>query len=68
MTVPDIPSLISAARAAQHHAARAALARGLRHPITRTLLAAAAMAAATAYQAGHRVHDIHHHDRRFSDE
>ncbi|MFD3920234.1 hypothetical protein [Streptomyces sp. NPDC058595] len=65
--MPDIPSLISAARAAQHRAARAALARGLRHPATRVLLASAAMAAATAYQAGHRVRDIHHHDWRFSD-
>ncbi|WP_381805502.1 hypothetical protein [Streptomyces niveus] len=58
------------ARAAQYLAARAIAVRGLAHPTTRRLLAIAAMAAATAWEAGHRVHDIHHPapPRRFSDE
>ncbi|MFE7574676.1 hypothetical protein ACFU5Z_08060 [Streptomyces sp. NPDC057521] len=56
---------IRAARAAQKRAARAIAARGLAHPLTRILLAAAATAAAQAWEAGHRVTDIHpaHHAR-----
>ncbi|MFB7211066.1 hypothetical protein [Streptomyces sp. NPDC056255] len=50
---------IRAARTAQHHAVRAITARGLAHPITLTLLAAAATAAARAWDAGHRVTDTH---------
>ncbi|MYW08576.1 hypothetical protein GT034_09500 [Streptomyces sp. SID2563] len=50
---------IRAARAAQKRAARAIAARGLAHPLTRILLAAAATAAAQAWEAGHRVTDIH---------
>ncbi|WP_331737345.1 hypothetical protein OG520_44755 (plasmid) [Streptomyces sp. NBC_00984] len=50
---------IRAARIAQHHAVRAITARGLAHPITLTLLAAAATAAARAWDAGHRVTDTH---------
>ncbi|MEU2357935.1 hypothetical protein ABZ599_34000 [Streptomyces misionensis] len=65
MSVP----LIDAARAAQQRAARAALAVGPAHPLARLLLAAAALAAATAWDAGHRVTDLHparrnHHERR----
>ncbi|MFC5659083.1 hypothetical protein [Streptomyces nogalater] len=61
--------LIDAARAAQDRAARAALAVGPAHPLARLLLAAAALAAATAWDAGHRVTDLHparrhHHERR----
>ncbi|MFD5728328.1 hypothetical protein ACFWMT_19855 [Streptomyces sp. NPDC058368] len=55
MTIPVIP----AARTAQHLAARAATVCGLAHPLTRLLLAAAATAAAQAWEAGHRVTDIH---------
>lgn len=51
--------LIAAARAAQHRAARAIATRGLAHPFTRVLLAAAATAAAQAWDAGHRVTDLH---------
>ncbi|MGZ2360954.1 hypothetical protein LRE75_30470 [Streptomyces sp. 372A] len=50
---------IRAARAAQKRAARAIAVRGLAHPLTRILLAAAATAAAQAWEAGHRVTDIH---------
>ncbi|MFP8886813.1 hypothetical protein [Streptomyces mangrovi] len=50
---------IATARAAQQHAARAAFRYGVRHPVTRAFLAAAATAAAAAYAAGHRVHDLH---------
>ncbi|OII61332.1 hypothetical protein BJP40_05975 [Streptomyces sp. CC53] len=50
---------IPAARAAQQRAVRAAAARGLAHPVTRALLAAAARAAASAWEAGHRVRDVH---------
>ncbi|MCX4902355.1 hypothetical protein [Streptomyces sp. NBC_00892] len=50
---------IRAARTAQHHAVRAITTRGLAHPITLTLLAAAATAAARAWDAGHRVTDTH---------
>ncbi|PRH79656.1 hypothetical protein C6N75_08465 [Streptomyces solincola] len=55
-----MPHRISAARAAQRRAARAALHRGMTHPVTRMLLAAAALAAAAAWEAGHRVIDLHH--------
>ncbi|MBZ6093412.1 hypothetical protein KVH02_34685 [Streptomyces olivaceus] len=59
---------IQAARAAQHRAARAASRIGAGHPLTRVLLAAAAVAAAAAWDAGHRVADLHpprqHHERR----
>ncbi|MEU2440181.1 hypothetical protein ABZ595_28965 [Streptomyces rubradiris] len=51
--------LIDAARAAQHRAARAALAVGPAHPLARLLLAAAALAAAAAWESGHRVTDLH---------
>ncbi|MFC7994328.1 hypothetical protein ACFUV2_34200 [Streptomyces pilosus] len=65
-----MPHRIHAARTAQHRAARAALALGPAHPLTRLLLAAAAMAAAAVWEAGHRVADLHHpsgrhhHERR----
>jgi len=51
--------LIRAARTAQTRAVRAALRVGPAHPRTRLLLAAAAVAAAAAWEAGHRVADIH---------
>ncbi|MEU4655104.1 hypothetical protein AB0G32_14390 [Streptomyces sp. NPDC023723] len=54
-----MPHLIQAARAAQHRAARAAATAGAAHPWTRLLLAAAAMAATAAWEAGHRVADLH---------
>ncbi|MCQ4203891.1 hypothetical protein SOM70_35825 [Streptomyces salinarius] len=54
-----MPHLIHAARAAQHRAARAAAHVGTSHPLTRLLLTAAAMAAAAAWEAGHRVADLH---------
>jgi hypothetical protein len=61
-----MPHLIQAARAAQQRAARAALAVGSHHPLARVLLAAAAMAATAAWEAGHRVADLHpsnqHHE------
>lgn len=38
---------------------RAIAARGLAHPLTLALLAAAATAAATAWDAYHRVNDTH---------
>ncbi|MFJ2875468.1 MULTISPECIES: hypothetical protein [unclassified Streptomyces] len=47
------------ARTAQHHAVRAITARGLAHPITIALLAAAATAAARAWDTGHRVAETH---------
>ncbi|MFD5065266.1 hypothetical protein [Streptomyces sp. NPDC058394] len=50
---------IRLARIAQHGAVRAIAARGLAHPLTLALLAAAATAAARAWDAGHRVNDIH---------
>ncbi|MCX4451543.1 hypothetical protein [Streptomyces sp. NBC_01789] len=50
---------IRAVRAAQKRAVRAITARGLAHPLTGLLLAAAATAAAQAWEAGHRVADIH---------
>ncbi|MFH8894257.1 hypothetical protein [Streptomyces sp. NPDC017949] len=50
---------IPAARTAQHHAVRAIAARGLTHPLTQALLAAAVFTAAAAREAGHRVTDIH---------
>ncbi|MGW2713385.1 hypothetical protein ACWC4J_31070, partial [Streptomyces sp. NPDC001356] len=42
---------------------------GSGHPLARLLLAAAALAAATAWEAGHRVTDLHsarrhHHERQ----
>ncbi|WP_331756028.1 hypothetical protein OH791_38510 (plasmid) [Streptomyces anulatus] len=51
--------LIRAARTAQHLAVRALTADGLAHPFTLALLAAASTAAARAWEAGHRVTDIH---------
>ncbi|MET7409386.1 hypothetical protein ACIBSR_38810 [Streptomyces sp. NPDC049936] len=54
-----MPHLIPAARAAQHRAARAASRIGAGHPLTRLLLAAAAVAATAAWEAGHRVADLH---------
>jgi hypothetical protein len=54
-----MPHLIQAARAAQQRAARAAHAVGPAHPLARRLLAAAAAAAARAWEAGHRVTDLH---------
>ncbi|KQZ12365.1 hypothetical protein ASD51_33120 [Streptomyces sp. Root55] len=51
--------LIRAARAAQHHAVRAIALRGLTHSLTHLLLTAAATVAAQAWDAGHRVADIH---------
>jgi len=51
--------LIRAARTAQTRAVRAALRVGPAHPRTRLLLAAAAVAAAAAWEAGHRVADVH---------
>ncbi|MDX3232529.1 hypothetical protein [Streptomyces sp. ME19-01-6] len=54
-----IPSGIRAARAAQYRAARAVATCGLAHPLTCTLLAAASLAAALAWDAGHPVHAIH---------
>jgi hypothetical protein len=59
-----MPHPIQAARAAHQRASRAALAVGSQHPLTRVLLAAAAMAAAAAWEAGHRVTDLHHPARR----
>jgi hypothetical protein len=62
-----MPHLIQAARAAQHRAARAAAHVGTGHPLTRLLLAAAAVAATAAWEAGHRVADLHpprHNERR----
>ncbi|MEU9083384.1 hypothetical protein [Streptomyces sp. NPDC048357] len=50
---------IPAARNAQHHAVRAIAARGLSHPLTQALLAAAVLTAVAAWKAGHRVTDIH---------
>ncbi|WP_138908506.1 hypothetical protein [Streptomyces chryseus] len=54
-----LPHPIGAARTAQQHAVRAIAVRGLAHPVTRALLAAAALAAAMAWEAGHRVTDTH---------
>ncbi|MFF1560993.1 hypothetical protein [Streptomyces sp. NPDC058279] len=50
---------IPTARTVQHHAVRAIAARGLSHPLTQALLVAAALTAAAAWDAGHRVTDIH---------
>ncbi|WP_434600207.1 hypothetical protein [Streptomyces sp. A5-4] len=50
---------IRVARTAQHLAVRAITLRGLAHPLTLALLAAAATAAAQAWDAGHQVADIH---------
>jgi hypothetical protein len=55
MTLPPI----RVARAVQHLAARAITTRGLADPITRALLTTAALAAAAAWEAGHRVPDLH---------
>ncbi|MFH9298825.1 hypothetical protein [Streptomyces sp. NPDC017520] len=52
-------ALIRAARTAQHLAVRALAAHGLAHPLTLVLLAAASTTAARAWEAGHRVTDIH---------
>lgn len=57
--IADMHPPIRMARAAQHLAARAIAARGLAHPVTRALLAVAALAAAGAWEAGHRVTDLH---------
>lgn len=54
-----MPHLIQAARSAQHRAARAAVLLGTRYPFARRLLATAAAAAITAWEAGHRVADLH---------
>ncbi len=54
-----MPHLIQAARTAQHRAARAAAHIGAGHPRTRLLFAAAAVAATAAWDAGHRVIDLH---------
>ncbi|MFI6881152.1 hypothetical protein ACIBL6_47680 [Streptomyces sp. NPDC050400] len=51
--------LIQTARTAQHRAARAATTIGATHPRTRLLLAAAALAAASAWEVGHHVTDLH---------
>ncbi|MBB5932577.1 hypothetical protein [Streptomyces echinatus] len=60
--------LIDAARVAQQRAARAASAVGPAHPLARLLLTAAGLAAVTAWDAGHRVTDLHparrHHRER----
>jgi hypothetical protein len=53
--MPDIPT----ARAVQHRAAWAISRYGLAHPLARIALAAAAVAAARAWEAGHRVTDTH---------
>ncbi|MFJ3594568.1 hypothetical protein ACIQUY_34830 [Streptomyces sp. NPDC090231] len=50
---------IRAARTAQQRAVRALGVRGLAHPLTHLLLAAAATAAAQAWEAGHHVADLH---------
>ncbi|MEJ8631987.1 hypothetical protein [Streptomyces sp. MS2.AVA.5] len=50
---------IRLAQAVQHLAVRAIAARGVAHPITRALLAAAATAASRAWDMGHRVTDTH---------
>ncbi|MDQ1033642.1 hypothetical protein QFZ75_000058 [Streptomyces sp. V3I8] len=50
---------IRRARTAQHRAVRAIAQRGLAHPGSRALLAAAALAATAAWEAGHRVADLH---------
>nr|WTB12110.1 hypothetical protein OG546_50020 [Streptomyces antimycoticus] len=47
------------ARTAHRLAVRAIAQRGLAHPAASALLAAAALAAAAAWEAGHRVTDIH---------
>ncbi|WP_275463762.1 hypothetical protein [Streptomyces noursei] len=59
-----MPSSIARARIT-HYAAMRALARhGVRHPVARALLAAAAGAAVSAYTAGHHVLDLHDEFRR----
>ncbi|MGW3464941.1 hypothetical protein ACWDE9_37610, partial [Streptomyces olivaceoviridis] len=63
--VPPLP----APGAAHHRAPGAALAVGPGHPLARLLLAAAALAAAAVWEAGHRVTDLHparrhHHERQ----
>ncbi|MFE1927563.1 hypothetical protein ACFW91_34040, partial [Streptomyces asoensis] len=60
--------LIAAAGAARHRAARAAALLGTRHPRARALLAAAAAAAITAWEAGHRVADLHPRHRHHLEE
>lgn len=54
ITTPDIRT----ARAAQHHAERAADDRGI-SPTTHALLLLAAMAADAAWESGHCVADVH---------
>ncbi|MDT0412734.1 MULTISPECIES: hypothetical protein [Streptomyces] len=54
-----MPHHIRRARAAQHLAARALLLHGPAHPRARRLLALAARTAARAFDAGHRVLDVH---------
>ncbi|GGN61923.1 hypothetical protein GCM10012285_61460 [Streptomyces kronopolitis] len=55
--MPDHP--IRRARAAQQLAERALIRHGLAHPLAHTLLAAAALAAAGVWEAGHWVRDLH---------
>lgn len=50
---------IPVARTAQHHAVRAIAVRGLNHRLTQALLAAAVLTAVAAWEAGHRVTDLH---------
>jgi hypothetical protein len=54
-----VADLIARARAAQHRAARALAICGPSHPSVHALLAAAATAAIQAWDAGHRVADLH---------
>jgi hypothetical protein len=56
--------LIQAARAAQQRAARAVARVGPAHPLARRLMTTAMRAAAAAWDAGHRVADIHSRQRR----
>lgn len=63
-----MPHLMQAARAAQHRAARAAVLLGTRHSLACRLLAAAAAAAITAWEAGHRVADLHSRHRHHPEE
>ncbi|TXS58293.1 hypothetical protein EAO76_43450 [Streptomyces sp. sk2.1] len=50
---------IRAARIAQHRAMRAVAVRGPKDPVALGLLADAARAAVRAWDAGHRVVDVH---------
>lgn len=55
-----MPGGIRRACAAQMRAAQAITRHGLTHPRAQAMLAAAAVLAAAALQAGHRVADVHH--------